>query len=529
MEIITACRSIRSGDARPATGRRSGSLFHLIAALSILAVLVAGCRTIHDVTYVKAGDAHKEGKYAQALELYHSVAEKDYQYADAAQFALAEMYMKGQGAPRNPRKALRLFQRVAESDKPGFRHFGQFWLGVYYEKGIPAFLEADRIQAAEWYAKAAIDGDEPSIEALERLERYADVYVHQNKQRFQHASPGAAPGGMAAATRAFKAGDLFRAFDLYEWHAKNGNAEAQMAVASFYKHDLLGEQESELNPQLYPAWLYLAARNGNARAQFEYGHAFRNSDEFPGDDDEAEKWLRAASDQGLAEATNLLGVLYLHPFSGHRKSDPARAEERVVPVLPRVRPQARKPSPVDLFVRLSQSVFPLIVAKGREQPEVRGQGSAVAITRDLAITNCHVIEDMDAYGTKIGEKVTLFRYVGGSKKRDVCAIRAQSALSPVTQIRRYDDLKVGEQVYAIGSPRGLNNTLSEGLISGLRESDGVRYIQTSAAISPGSSGGGLFDDQGRLIGITTFQYKDSQGLNFAVAIDEALPFVTRAR
>jgi tetratricopeptide (TPR) repeat protein len=71
-------------------------------------------------------------------------------------------------------------------------------------------------------------------------------------------------------------------------------------------------------------------------------------------------------------------------------------------------------------------------------------------------------------------------------------------------------------VYAIGSPEGLELTFSEGVISALRDTEGVRMVQTSAAISPGSSGGGLFDAQGNLVGVTTFYLKEGQSLNFAL-------------
>ncbi|MGH9440374.1 MAG: trypsin-like peptidase domain-containing protein, partial [Terriglobia bacterium] len=83
-------------------------------------------------------------------------------------------------------------------------------------------------------------------------------------------------------------------------------------------------------------------------------------------------------------------------------------------------------------------------------------------------------------------------------------------------------LAVGEKVYAIGAPEGLELTISEGLISGLRDFDKERVIQTSAAISPGSSGGGLFDAEGRLVGITTFYLKGGQSLNFALPAEWTL-------
>ena len=84
-----------------------------------------------------------------------------------------------------------------------------------------------------------------------------------------------------------------------------------------------------------------------------------------------------------------------------------------------------------------------------------------------------------------------------------------------------DAVVVGQTVYALGAPAGLELTLSAGLVSALRLDDAERLtaIQTSAAISPGSSGGGLFDDQGRLIGITTaFIGGNTQNLNLALPV-----------
>ena len=77
-------------------------------------------------------------------------------------------------------------------------------------------------------------------------------------------------------------------------------------------------------------------------------------------------------------------------------------------------------------------------------------------------------------------------------------------------------LKVGERVYTIGSPRGLQRSLGEGLVAGLRNREGLRLIQTGAAAAPGSSGGGLFDAAGNLVGITTFAIGGEQ-VNFAIA------------
>lgn len=92
-------------------------------------------------------------------------------------------------------------------------------------------------------------------------------------------------------------------------------------------------------------------------------------------------------------------------------------------------------------------------------------------------------------------------------------------LLPAVQLGSSEALKIGQRVYAVGSPIGLELTLSEGVVSGFRGVKNGRYIQTTAAISPGSSGGGLFDDEGRLIGLVTFYFKDGQQLNFAAPVD----------
>lgn len=105
-----------------------------------------------------------------------------------------------------------------------------------------------------------------------------------------------------------------------------------------------------------------------------------------------------------------------------------------------------------------------------------------------------------------------------------CVITAAGvALPPVAGVRTYDSLQVGEAAYTLGSPVGLELTLSDGIVSGVRDEDGLHYVQTTAPISPGSSGCGLFDARGNLIGITTLVLVGrehlNQSLNFAIPAD----------
>lgn len=93
-------------------------------------------------------------------------------------------------------------------------------------------------------------------------------------------------------------------------------------------------------------------------------------------------------------------------------------------------------------------------------------------------------------------------------------------------VRKYGTLKVGEDVYGLGAPQGFDLSISSGIVSQLRTNDGNRYIQTDAAISPGSSGGGLFDSEGSLVGIMTAKIADKgvEGIGFAIPADLALGY-----
>jgi hypothetical protein len=172
--------------------------------------------------------------------------------------------------------------------------------------------------------------------------------------------------------------------------------------------------------------------------------------------------------------------------------------------------------PHELFDKLSPSVWTVSNYDGRSR--VQSMGSAVTIAPGRLVTNCHVLEKgvsftVDRENVSYGATVEFM-----DPERDLCQLKVAGFEAAPVEIADSRELKVGARVYAIGSPRGLEMTLSDGLISVLRrtEDGSLVLIQTSAPVSPGSSGGGLFDAAGRLIGITTFQRKDSQNLNFAV-------------
>lgn len=176
-------------------------------------------------------------------------------------------------------------------------------------------------------------------------------------------------------------------------------------------------------------------------------------------------------------------------------------------------------SPKQIYQVGAQSIVVIAAyAKGKDGVS---QGSGVVIAQDVVATNCHVLEGADNAVVIFQGQPHEAELVTGNRKMDYCILRTRGLPAQVARIGRLDELTPGQRVYSIGSPRGLELTIAEGLLSAVRKQDGVPMIQTSAAISPGSSGGGLFDEYGRVIGITTFLLKDSQNLNFALPVELA--------
>lgn len=179
---------------------------------------------------------------------------------------------------------------------------------------------------------------------------------------------------------------------------------------------------------------------------------------------------------------------------------------------------------VDIFKAVSPSIYLIVAAKDEKtlkRMKSVYEGSAVAITPSLALTNCHIVGKRKTIILVQKKDEDLGTIVASDPKTDRCIVETRTLkLHPIRGIRGYDDLNVGEKVYTIGNPSGLEATLGEGIVSGLRRYDGVRYVQTSAPISPGSSGGGLFDERGNLLGITAFKIEDAENLNFAIAAED---------
>lgn len=173
-------------------------------------------------------------------------------------------------------------------------------------------------------------------------------------------------------------------------------------------------------------------------------------------------------------------------------------------------------SPAMVFSRVAPSVV-LIRA---ESPKGTAQGSGVVVGTNLVVTNLHVVGGATKVLVSFRGVERLATVSATTKaEKDLALLSVETGTTSRVSLRRSTELAVGERVFAIGNPRGLEQTLTEGLVSALRKEGEVFVVQTSAAISPGSSGGGLFDTRGRLVGITTKTRADGQSLNFAHPVE----------
>ncbi len=155
-----------------------------------------------------------------------------------------------------------------------------------------------------------------------------------------------------------------------------------------------------------------------------------------------------------------------------------------------------------------------------------GQGSGFLVSTDgLLVTNYHVIAEGVSAIAKLpdGAFYLIDGVVASDKSRDVAILKAHGHNFRPLSLGNSDRVQVGEAVVAIGSPLSLESTVSNGIISGMRTAEdlGGKFLQVTAPISPGSSGGPLFNMLGEVIGITTMYIKGGENLNFAIPINDA--------
>ena len=158
-----------------------------------------------------------------------------------------------------------------------------------------------------------------------------------------------------------------------------------------------------------------------------------------------------------------------------------------------------------------------------------GSGSGIMIGRDgYILTNNHVASGGVFYSVRIEEDETVYstdELIKYHSVLDLAVLRIDRTLNPLPLYRGQNRLVRGQKVVAIGSPLGLFNSVSDGIISGFRKIDGVDMIQFTAPTSHGSSGGALLNMYGEVIGISTAGFDNAQNINLAVGYESILPFI----
>ena len=165
----------------------------------------------------------------------------------------------------------------------------------------------------------------------------------------------------------------------------------------------------------------------------------------------------------------------------------------------------------------------------QEEEQPRGVGSGFILSADgYVMTNAHVVDGADEVIVTLTDKREFkAKIVGADKRTDVAVVKIEASGLPAVRIGDVSRLKVGEWVMAIGSPFGLENTVTAGIVSAKQRDTGdyLPFIQTDVAINPGNSGGPLLNMRGEVVGINSQIYSRSggfMGISFAIPIDEAM-------
>ncbi len=188
--------------------------------------------------------------------------------------------------------------------------------------------------------------------------------------------------------------------------------------------------------------------------------------------------------------------------------------------IPVLYPQSGLISP-EIVDKASKSV---VLLKGAmENGTVLGSGFLISSDGKVA-TNLHVIREMKTGGVQLqsGELFDSFSVLAFDERKDLAIVQIAGFDLPAIELGNSNEVRPGEPVIAIGSPRGLQGTVTSGVVSAVRDDPGAagyKVIQTDAASNPGNSGGPLINGKGQVIGVVTAKLRGSDGLNFAVPVN----------
>ncbi|MGA7916872.1 MAG: trypsin-like peptidase domain-containing protein [Candidatus Acidiferrales bacterium] len=213
---------------------------------------------------------------------------------------------------------------------------------------------------------------------------------------------------------------------------------------------------------------------------------------------------------------------------GGKPSLYADSDRRVDRGLPTSGDVARQSSPsrkdIPSIAKAASGAIASVVMSDKDGNAI-AQGTGFFVSKDgLIVTNYHVIAEGNSAVVKLpgGAFYVVDGVVASDKARDVAVIKARGQNFQTLTLGNSDRVQIGEDVVAIGNPLSLESTVSNGIVSGIRavKEEGGNFLQVTAPISPGSSGGPLFNMAGEVIGITTSYLEGGENLNFAIPIND---------
>lgn len=177
----------------------------------------------------------------------------------------------------------------------------------------------------------------------------------------------------------------------------------------------------------------------------------------------------------------------------------------------------------EIYNKVKKSVVIVYVFQTDDMSKLEGNlkafGSGVAVKHNVIATNCHVALAGGFIAVIKEGKSSRASLIFANKSQDICLLKLDDMTLVPVPLRPSDDLMIGEEVYAIGNPDHIENYLSKGLISKIEYDKGNTWILTDVTTTHGSSGGGLFDTHGNLVGITSLVSKKNANISFSASID----------
>jgi tetratricopeptide (TPR) repeat protein len=214
-------------------------------------------------------------------------------------------------------------------------------------------------------------------------------------------------------------------------------------------------------------------------------------------------------------------------------ADGAEAPERLGEAVATVAEPVADATAMDL-VRLAKETRPavmLLMALDETGKEI-GNGTGFVVSSDgKLITNRHVVERAAAAFARAanGERYAVIGVLAESETNDLAVLQLAGDDFPFLSLGSAEHIEAGMRIAVIGSPLGLEGSLSEGIVSAMRDAEpGVQWLQITAPISPGSSGSPVLDARGEVIGVATARSREGQAINFAVSADAAQSLLERA-